>query len=88
VEESFWKRLWTCHLTDSEHVSIAFIIQHAKMKVLYYTVICGLWFHHIFAHNLINSIIFGGKKLLNRKFLYNYSLKHISFEEEFTEILS
>ena len=56
-----------------------------KAHVPYYIVICGLSGSNIFFHILINGTIFG-KKLLNMKCVF--CLKHFSFQEEFSGVLS
>jgi len=54
---------------------------------------CRLWpvcFYHIFPRKLTNGTILGGKKFIERKmcfdFLYNFSLKHFSLQEEQNKI--
>jgi hypothetical protein len=51
-----------------------------------------LWLHHIFRDYLINCTIFAKRKVSEHKmcldFLHNVYLKHFSFREESSEILS
>ena len=60
----------------------------------YYVVICGLSGSTIYFHIILtNGTIFERKKKVNEhkeffNFLYNFCLKHFSFQEELSEILS
>ena len=70
---------------------VALVIQHAKGMRRVILSSWPLWLYRMFLHYLINGTIFERKKkLLNIKcvfdFLYNFCLKHFSFEEEFSEI--
>jgi hypothetical protein len=74
-------------ITYSESVLVALCIQLAmRMRLI---VICGLC--HIFPHILVNGKIFG-KPLIEHELcfdlLYHLHLKHFSFVEEFSKILS
>jgi hypothetical protein len=71
-------------------VSVAVVIQHAKLMGLHYIVICGLsWSAVIFSHYFISGIIFG-KNVLNIKYMLWFSLqlclKRFSFWEELSMI--
>jgi len=51
----------------------------ASFSVLYYIVICGLSCSTtFFSHYLTNDTIFGGKKLLNIKCIFPFSLQLLS----------
>jgi len=76
-------------ITYSECVSVALVIQHAKLMshVIMSSVAClVLQYFSTLSHNRCDF----RKKSLNIKlcfgFLYNVCLKHFSFREEFSEI--
>jgi hypothetical protein len=79
-----------CVCARARAARVALLIQDAtRMR---HIIIYSLWLHHIFRHYLINGLIFG-KTLSNKKlfvliFLYQCYLKHFSFQEQFSEILS
>jgi hypothetical protein len=54
-------------------------------------VLWPVWFYGIFIHHLINGTIFWRRELLNKNVpfysLYNFFPKHVSFKEEFGEII-
>jgi hypothetical protein len=64
-------------------MSVALIIQHEKHKhhiiqyYDYYYYLWPVWFHYIFPHYLINGRILG-KKLLNKKCVFRFSLQLFS----------
>ena len=79
----------------SECVFVALVIQHAKRMhriVLSYVMYLCVQYFSTLSHEWRG--FWGGKKLLNMKYSFrlffffcNFRMKHLSFEEEFSEIL-
>jgi hypothetical protein len=63
-------------VTYSECVFLALVIQHAMRKSRIF--FCGLSCCTKFFPHIINGAIFGKKKLLNIKFVFRFSLQHLS----------
>ena len=65
-------------ISYSECVLVALVIQHAVRMRLLYCHLWPLWLYHIFSHYLIKQHDFKGKKLLNIKYVFSFSLQNLS----------
>jgi hypothetical protein len=81
------------NITYSEYVSVALGI-HPAWEVLAtsYIVICGLSECSVFFHDISYKARFSGERFVEYKkcfdFFCNFGLKHLSFLEELSEIIS